>query len=49
MADLGNRRGRYALAPRGLMELEPWLRQEFDDYVQSCERCKKIVLAVSAI
>lgn len=29
------------------MELESWLKQEFDDYVQTCKRCDKIVLAVS--
>jgi hypothetical protein len=28
------------------MELESWLKQEFDDYVQTCKRCDKIVLAV---
>ncbi|GFZ42412.1 hypothetical protein JCM24511_00127 [Saitozyma sp. JCM 24511] len=30
---------------RAVMELESWLKQEFDDYVQTCKRCDKIVLA----
>ncbi|BEJ10872.1 hypothetical protein CspHIS471_0102940 [Cutaneotrichosporon sp. HIS471] len=37
-------RGRYSLAPRGLLELDSYLRGEYDDYVQSCRRCNRIIL-----
>ena len=28
------------------MELESYLRKEFDDYVQDCNRCHKLVFTV---
>ncbi|GMK59863.1 hypothetical protein CspeluHIS016_0900800 [Cutaneotrichosporon spelunceum] len=37
-------RGRYSLAPRGMLELDAYLRGEYDDYVQACRRCNRLVM-----
>ena len=44
---LTSRRGRYSLAPRAMLELEAYLRQEFEDIVRNCGRCNKMVLTAS--
>lgn len=45
-SQLMDRRGRYSLAPRSLMELEVYLKEQYDDYMYFCHRCSKIVLTV---
>jgi len=47
LSQLTIRRGRYSLAPRSLMELELYLKDQYEDYIYTCQRCSKIVLTVS--
>ena len=42
-----DRRGRYSIAPRGMVELEPYIRNEHDEYYKTCAKCRKMVLTVS--
>lgn len=41
------RRGRFTLGMRGVLELESYLKEEFEELVHDCQRCKKLVLSVS--
>ncbi|OCF36316.1 hypothetical protein I316_02191 [Kwoniella heveanensis BCC8398] len=40
-----SKRGRYSLGVRGATELEPYLKQEYEDYVNNCKQCKRLMLA----
>ena len=38
----GKKSVKYGLGPRFLVEMESWMRQEFEDDVWSCDKCGKI-------
>jgi hypothetical protein len=40
-------RGRFNIAPRGMVELEPYLTKEYSDRIKKCHRCRKMLLTVS--
>ncbi|WVF65998.1 hypothetical protein IAT40_000736 [Kwoniella sp. CBS 6097] len=40
-----SKRGRYSLGVRGAVELEPYLKQEYEDYIHICKQCKRLMLA----
>ncbi|WVQ93631.1 hypothetical protein IAU59_000707 [Kwoniella sp. CBS 9459] len=40
-----SKRGRYSLGVRGAVELEPYLKQEYEDYIHNCKQCKRLMLA----
>ncbi|CAD6579809.1 MAG: hypothetical protein TREMPRED_002588 [Tremellales sp. Tagirdzhanova-0007] len=40
-----SKRGRYSLAPRAMMELETYLRQEFEEWVHKCRKCEGMILS----
>lgn len=42
-------RGRFSIAPRGLIELEPYLAKEYTDKIKKCHRCRKMLLSVSPL
>ncbi|WWC66615.1 uncharacterized protein I206_100518 [Kwoniella pini CBS 10737] len=39
-----SKRGRYTLGVRAAVELEPYLKQQFEDYIQNCKQCKRLML-----
>ncbi|WRT63937.1 uncharacterized protein IL334_000864 [Kwoniella shivajii] len=39
-----SKRGRYTLGVRAALELEPYLKNQFDDYMQNCKQCKRLML-----
>lgn len=39
-------RGRYSLGTRALMELEHYLREEFEGEVKDCKRCSRLMMTV---
>lgn len=41
------RRGRYTLAPRAMIELDSYLREQYEDEVRTCRRCQKLAMTVS--
>lgn len=43
-----SRRGRYSIGPRGALELETYLKKEYEGNVFTCNRCNKLVLGVSS-
>jgi hypothetical protein len=40
-------RGRFSIAPRGLIELEPYIAKEYPEEIKKCHRCRKLLLSVS--
>lgn len=42
-------RGRYRIGPRGSVELETYLKKEYEGNVYACNRCSKLVLIVSSM
>ncbi|WWC58358.1 uncharacterized protein I303_100898 [Kwoniella dejecticola CBS 10117] len=39
-----SKRGRYTLGVRAAIELEPYLKQQFEEYIQNCKHCKRLML-----
>ncbi|WWC86017.1 uncharacterized protein L201_000888 [Kwoniella dendrophila CBS 6074] len=39
-----SKRGRYTIGVRAALELEPYLKQQFEDYMQNCKQCKRLML-----
>ncbi|WWD09182.1 hypothetical protein V865_007304 [Kwoniella europaea PYCC6329] len=39
-----SKRGRYTLGVRAISELETYLKQQFEDYMQNCKHCKRVML-----
>ncbi|WWD16368.1 hypothetical protein CI109_100794 [Kwoniella shandongensis] len=40
-----SQRGRYTLGVRGAVELEPYLKQEYEGDIHNCRHCKRLLLA----
>ncbi|TXT07456.1 hypothetical protein VHUM_03176 [Vanrija humicola] len=45
-----SKRNRYSIATRGMLELESYLKSEaeFEDFIQTCAMCEKIILTVGS-
>ncbi|WVW82064.1 hypothetical protein I302_104069 [Kwoniella bestiolae CBS 10118] len=41
---LRSKRRRYVLGVRAIAELETYLKQQFEDYMQNCKQCKRVML-----